>query len=160
VHQVKAGAVDQGLASVDGGELRILDPRALEERRIFAAAALVDHSGRGRAVTFQLPSGERRISNREEAQRLEWDLADGAGFVSRTPGEQVTVSYSTAGPKTLRLRAIWANGDTRETSLAFTVDRLDTPDPSEVWNLVSDHPTRGPRPAGTPTSTWPRGTPP
>ena len=143
VQRVKAGALDQGLVSVGGGELRILDPRALEERRIFAAAALVDHSGRGRAVTFQLPSGERWISNRAEPQRMEWDLADGAGFVSRKPGEQVTVSYTSAGPKTLRLRASWANGETRITSLSFTVDRLDTPEPSEVWNLVADQSYQG-----------------
>ncbi len=141
--RVTAEAVDQGQARAEGGELRILGPAALQSRRLFAAAALVDHTGQGRAVTFQLPVGELWISNRAEPLRLEWDFADGAGFVSREPGTQVVVSYTSTGSKTLRLRATWADGDTRETSLSFTVNRLITPEPSEVWNLTSAYPYQG-----------------
>ncbi|MFA7329438.1 MAG: hypothetical protein WC326_00040 [Candidatus Delongbacteria bacterium] len=150
VQRVTAEAVEQGRARVDGGELRLLDPAALESGRLFAAAALVDHSGQGHAVTFQLPEGERWISNRAEAPlRLEWDFADGSGFVSREPGERVVVAYASTGRKTLRLRATWADGDTRETRLAFTVNRLLTPEPSAVWSLSSAYPYQGAAASGT-----------
>jgi hypothetical protein len=148
--QLKAGAVEQGRARVDGSGLRILDADALQSGRLFVAAALVEHTGNGGAVTFQLPAGERWISNRtERPQRLEVDLADGAGFVSREPGEQVVVRYASTGDKTLRLRATWADGDTRETSMAFTVKRLITPEPGEVWNLTSAYPYQGAAASGT-----------
>jgi len=150
VQRVKAGAVDQGLARMEEGELRILAADALRSGRLFAAAALVEHTGNGGAVTFQLPAGELWISNRTEGpQRLEVDFDDGAGFVSRKPGERVVVGYTSTGPKTLRLRARWAEGDTRETRLAFTVRRLETPQPSEVWNLSSAHPYQGGYASGT-----------
>ena len=138
--RVRDGAVAQGLTRLEGQELRILDPAALEGGRVFAAAALVERTGNGRAVTFQLPGGETWIGNRGiPLARLEVDFADGAGFVSRRPGERVVVGYAEAGAKTLRLRATWADGDTRETRLAFTVDRLETPTPDETWPLVSAH---------------------
>lgn len=141
---LQSNAIATGRARVEQDQLRIVDPEALQQQRLFAAAALVDHSGQGSAVTFQLPAGKYWISNRSQRPlKLEWDLADGRGFVSRQPGERVIVSYASTGRKTLRLRATWADGDVRETSLAFTVNRLVTPDPSAVWNLSSDYSYQG-----------------
>lgn len=137
---VRAEALAKGQVAVDGDRLRILDPAALRTERLFAAAALVESSGRGSAVDFQLPAGDFWISNRaERPARLEWDFDDGSGFAEREPGERVVVSYKTVGEKTVRLRATWADGDQRRTDLRFTVVRLTTPEPSEVWNLTSAH---------------------
>lgn len=150
VQRVAHGAVERGLVQVAGDTLRLLDPGALEDGRLFAAAALVDRTGQGKAVTFRLPDGEMWIRNRAvPLAGLEVDFADGAGFRRWEPGGEVEVRYSEAGPKTLRLRATWADGDTREARLAFTVDRLETPQPSETWDLLSAHPYQGSLAGGT-----------
>jgi len=147
---VAPAAIAGGQARVEEGTLRLDGPGALEARRVFAAAALVDRTGSGRAVTFQLPGGETWISNRQvPLTRLEVDLGDGAGFVTRRPGERVVAGYNHTGAMTLRLRARWADGDTRETRLAFTVDRLETPQPDETWSLTSAHPYQGGVASGT-----------
>ena len=144
VQRVKEDAVLGGKVRVANGQLRILDPTALEARRVFAAAALVEHTGNGRTVTFHLPAGELWISNRNvPLAKLEVDFADGAGFTMRQPGERVEVGYVTPGDKVMRLRAVWVDGDMRETSFTFTVDRLETPQPDAIWNLTAAHSYQG-----------------
>jgi hypothetical protein len=133
-------SLEKGWISLNEEQIDLLDERALEAKRLFLAAALNNQSYQGSALNFQLPAGEFWITNRLASPTLlEWDFDDGAGFVSRTPGEIVPVSYTSTGEKTLKLRATWADGDTRITAFSFNVIRLETPSPTETWNITSSY---------------------
>ncbi len=149
VQRVRESALQEGTVLLEEQRLQIEDPSALEKQRLFAAAALLEETYRGSAVDFALPEGEGWITNRPEPPlKLEWDFDDGSGFVSHQAGEKVRVRYRETGEKILRLRTTWADGDVRVTRLRFTVQRMDTPSPTAVWDLVAEESYAGAVAAG------------
>jgi pimeloyl-ACP methyl ester carboxylesterase len=77
------------------------------------------------------------------------DAGDGLGFRSLQPGQPFIASYSTAGTKTLTLRALQADGDTLQASSSLEVVQLATPDPDETWNIVASETYEGLAGSGT-----------
>ncbi|MGQ0720324.1 MAG: T9SS type A sorting domain-containing protein [Candidatus Eiseniibacteriota bacterium] len=116
-------------------------PDGLIPRRVFAAAALRDHTYRGAAVGFVLE--EALIFTDGVVPGLAIDFDDGRGFRGVVPGERVDVRWNRPGSRTVRVRATGGTGETRHASFAFDVRALVTPAPHDTIAVTATVPWLG-----------------
>jgi hypothetical protein len=148
-NRIHPGALEgQALAPGEGS----LDPGedVLLEERVFAAAALRDHTYRGRSVRFTLSPGWYRSNLPESPTGVEVDFGDGRGFVTLRLGDRREVSYASTGRKTVRVRVAFddeVSGNetisTRNTlhgAFFFDVLQLVTPSPHDTLFVTATIP--------------------
>jgi hypothetical protein len=103
--------------------------------RVFAFAALRDRTLRGGAVTFVLAPEDLVSDDPRPIAGLAVDFGDGIGFRAIAPGEHVTVSYGTTGPRTLRLR-LTRGGEVREAAATFDVEAVAVRAPDDTLAIT------------------------
>jgi len=120
----------------------------LIERRVFAAAALRDHTYRGGSVSFTLSPDWYRSNLDARPAGIEADFGDGRGFITLRAGEQRDVSYASIGRKTVRVRVTFGDettGDqmTLHSAFSFDVLQLATPSPHDTLIVTATIPYLG-----------------
>jgi hypothetical protein len=116
--------------------LRAPDARSGPLQRAFVMAPLVARTLRGASVTFRLDPREVVSDWRGRAPRIEFDADDGRGFRPLAVGGTLEVAYAWTGIRTLRLRAIGADGATRLATARFEVAGLVVPDPDDTLHVT------------------------
>ena len=143
----------QGRVPDSRGQVPAPGGNALVESRVFAAAALRDHTYRGGSVRFTLTPDWYRSNLPVRPSGIEADFGDGRGFVTLRAGEHHGVSYSSAGRKTVMVRVIYddesTGGETTadQTTLygafSFDVLQLATPSPHDTLLVTATIPYLG-----------------
>lgn len=136
---------DRSRALPDGGAfpLVVVDATAnriaggAQDVRIFAAAPLVAKTRRGAGVSFVVDAALWIAPDRPLPERLFLDLDDGRGERAVRFGETATPAWDAAGPRTLRLRAEWADSDVRVARFGFDVVRMMTPAPTDTLEITA-----------------------
>jgi hypothetical protein len=118
-------AVEKGYIVIDGqGRPRPtgrLKTYGLIDREIFMAAALWDKSELNSLTEFVIPSELIMGNKRAALTQIEVDFGDGQGFRSVTPDVPVSVSYQTAGEKTITIRATTEDETTISSTSSITI---------------------------------------
>ncbi|MBU0507791.1 hypothetical protein KKH27_02995 [bacterium] len=109
---------------------------AFEEKHVFAVSTLHGWTYRGADARFQVDLSSRYFSNSDlPMDRIEINFDDGLGYRSVESKSEMSVRYASVGKKTIRVRAIQENGELLHGSFVFEVRSLDTPDPTETWQI-------------------------
>ena len=139
--RIKPDAFERGSAVVRGGSIQ-LQPASLLSSDLFTAAAVRDRSFHGERVRFRLGQ-DSWFSNRDASPRsMSIDADDGRGF-RQINGRQFTASWLSEGRKTLRLRAEWPDGTTRDASFHFDIAGLAAPAPDDTLRVTASTPYLG-----------------
>ncbi|HKB77601.1 MAG TPA: hypothetical protein VKC58_13465, partial [Myxococcales bacterium] len=139
--RLRPDALERGAARQVGDRLEILTGEALAGSRVFALAALLDHTYRGAEVEFSL-APERWIGS-ARPRAVEVDLDDGSGLQALRLGERRTARYRSVGSKTLRLVETLSDGTRREARASFEVRALQSPTPDDTLHITATVPYRG-----------------
>jgi len=139
--RLQPGALDRGAARQVGDRLELLNQDALVGSRVFALAALLDHTYRGAEVEFAL-APERWLGG-ARPRAVEVDLDDGSGLQALRIGGRLTARYRSVGSKTLHLVATLSDGTRREARAAFEVRALQSPTPDDTLHIAATVPYRG-----------------
>lgn len=129
--RIRATAASDGSLRVEEGRVE-LDSAALEEVRVFAAAALVEETRRGATTRFVLPRDLWMAPGRPAPSRVELDLGDGRGLRVVRFDEPIAAGWAAPGRREIALRATWQDGETRLARFGFDVIRMGTPAPSDT----------------------------
>src|SRR5262245_3856303 len=140
---IRAGAIESGALAVRGGRFSGGGPEAFEMRTAFAAAALQTVTYRGAAVRFVLDRGWFFSNTGVALDRFAIDFDDGQGSREVSVDRPVMVRYGSTGPRTIRLEARDANGETLKASFAFVVAALATPNPNDTLHVTGTIPYLG-----------------
>ncbi len=103
----------------------------------FAFTPLKRNTHYGQALLFSLDQTHILENRRHEVVGWRVDTGGGAGWQELIPGNELPVSYSTLGSKTLRLRAELPDGSHLQAAALLHVKRLDTPEPTETWAVTA-----------------------
>ncbi len=150
--RIRSDAITNGLLQNRGGRLELAPPPSgnpsaapspFVSRRVFALAALRDHTYRGGKVTFRIDRAWYYTNDPSAPASLQADFDDGAGFASISFGADRIVHYVSDGSKTLRLRAILTDGDTLNAAATFQVEQLTTPLPNDTLHITASIPYDG-----------------
>jgi hypothetical protein len=144
--RLRPDALERGLVEMREGRL-VETPAAASQspylaQRAFAAAALVPRTYHGAAVTFTLPE-DLFAGDGPRPARLSLDLADGRGWRDAVLGGSLKAAYDATGAYTLRLRAGYPDGSTREAAFTFEVAALVAPAPTATWPITATVPFEG-----------------
>jgi len=113
------------------------------ERRLFAVAPSRERTYRGSETIFRIER-ESYISNAVPgAIRGMIDFDDGHGFREASFGEEIIVSYSRPGRKTLTTELFLDDGTVLFARSDFIVEALETPDPHDTLVVTSVIPYLG-----------------
>lgn len=151
-NRIRPDAVQDGMRAPGEGAPAAGDG-ALLKRRVFAAAALKDHTYRGRSVRFTLSPDWYRSNLPESPASVEADFGDGLGLRSLRVGDQCEVSYSSTGRKTIRVRVTFDEesggaetpgiGNVLYGGFFFDVLELATPSPHDTIFVTATIPYLG-----------------
>ena len=141
--RIRPDAVERGAVEIRDGRLVRGTGEAFEAHTAFAAAALREWTYRGAEVRFVLDRADFFSNRAGEAPRLEADLGDGIGYRAVRFDRPITVHYMSTGTKTLRLRAVTADGTTIETAFDFAVRALAAPAPDDTLHVTGTVPYLG-----------------
>jgi hypothetical protein len=142
VHRIRDGAREEGAVRIVDGRVDP-SPAALEELRVFAAAALVGDTRRAAAVSFAVPRELWLAAARPPPSRLWLDLEDGRGLLEVRFGEPVRPAWTRPGRRELRLRAEWPDGEARTARFSFDAVRMQTPAPHDTLVVNAAVPYEG-----------------
>lgn len=152
-------AATNGQIAVSGNQLfpgPAWSPSALLSGHLFAAAPLTQRVNT-LTVNFRLPEVLWfRQAGQALPQLIEADLGDGQGWRTIGLGQLLTVTYPSAGSKTLRLRASFAGGLVRHSNSTLTVNSVQAVsgcrrDPSSLISRQQGH-LRWTSPAAAPAT--------
>jgi len=115
----------------------------------FAVAPTRRSTLRRDRVVFTFPPALFFSERGAVLSRLEVDFADGRGPRTVAVGEAVAVSYASAGPREVSVRAVWPDGTTRHGRFAFAVARQIVPPPDDTWIVTAEIPYLGGLGSGT-----------
>jgi hypothetical protein len=139
---IRPGAKVEEAVIFEGNRIVSIDETAMEERRVFTGSVLRDWSYRGTDVQFRIDEQDLYFTNEQATLKsLEVDFDDGDGF--RAAQGDIHISYRDIGTKTIRVRAIRENGEILRNAFRFEVRSLDTPDPTETWQVEATIPYNG-----------------
>lgn len=142
-NRIRPEALEEGAIELRDGHLFPRGMNALEEKQVFAAAALRERTYRGGEVLFRLDV-DHYITNRPERPvRLEVDFDDGSGFREIGFGDRAAARYAQPGVKSISLRATYPDGEVREGSFFFHVESLVAPDPNDTLSITATIPFEG-----------------
>lgn len=137
---LKEDALERGLVQEVNGKL-VQNPNATESpfnnKRVFAASALMDHSCYGSQVRFKLNSNGYVTNTSDNFKKIEINFDDGRGFQTVNFDQDVAVSYSTIGNKTITVRTTDLNNLTLTSSSIFQVLALSAPSYTNI-SLTAD----------------------
>lgn len=129
--RIRLGLIDLACATRAVGGVTVLAPDGAP-RRVFAFAPLEPRTFRGGDLRLRLEAADLIVDWRGAPPRLELDADEGLGFRPIAPGAEVLVRYSSAGVRTLRLRATFADGTRREAAGTLAVQALGLPVPDDT----------------------------
>jgi hypothetical protein len=118
-------------------------PGDLLEKRVFAAAALNDHTYRGAGVGFVIDPAFYFTNNPAKPTAFHADFDDGLGFQPIELGRPHWVSYAVPGKKAVRLRADFRDGESLYAGFTFDVRDLDVPSPDDTLFITASIPYLG-----------------
>jgi hypothetical protein len=140
--RLREDALDDGSIVVRSGRLApgVGDP--LRRQRVFAAAALTDHTYRGERAVFELRR-DHFLTNGPPVSRIAIDAGDGRGFRSARFGDPIEARYETDGTKTVRVRVTDDDGHVSHGSFLFDVRSFGTPLPHDTLAVTATVPHEG-----------------
>ena len=116
---------------------RLDEDGTLAVGEVFAAAALREAIYEGASVDFLLDDRWLLDFGPGTVKALRLDPGDGDGMRPLIPGHPLPAHYTVTGSAILRLEADLSDGRTLHAATELEVKRLDTPDPTETWQITA-----------------------
>ncbi|MDM7914899.1 MAG: hypothetical protein QUU85_06485, partial [Candidatus Eisenbacteria bacterium] len=141
--RLRSDALETGAIVTAGGTLRLGRGEAFVAGRAELAAPLRPFTHRGTTVRFRLDPSLFLSNDPAPLARLSIDFDDGRGPLDVDPSGDARVHYATTGRKSLRVRAILADGRSFEARTSFLVRDLRTPSPNDTIHVTATIPYLG-----------------
>lgn len=110
----------------------------LEENTVFAAASFRDETFNGSQLVFSLPETFIFSNQKQEINNLFIDFSDGSGWQKVGAGDEISVSYTSTGQKTIAVKAVFKDGSEMFSKFKIVVSKLVTPQPTATWLVEAD----------------------
>ena len=141
--RIRADALEKGMLIARGSRLELGDGNPFVTSRVFAAAPFRDHTYHGSALRFRLEAADYLSNGPAAPVSMTIDFDDGRGFVPVSLGGDANVRYLDRGSKSIRLRCLYADGESREAAFPFEVRELRAPAPNDTLHVTATIPYLG-----------------
>ncbi len=142
-NSLREDAFTSGSAVLDGGNVRINRPDAMNESTVFAATALVGRTWRGARTRFKWDDRLFFSGDNERPSAIEIDPGDGGGFRPLPRAGESIANYTSPGTKTVRVRAAFDDGRVMRSAFPFHVESLQAPVPDDTIAVTATIPYAG-----------------
>ncbi|NNE09580.1 MAG: hypothetical protein HKN20_13555, partial [Gemmatimonadetes bacterium] len=136
-------AFASGAALMEGGQVTIARPEAIESRRAFAVAPARGRTYRGAHVAFRFDPALFVTNGTARPVTIDADFGDGAGLQTFALGEEAVARYGSFGTKTIRLHVSFDDGTRWSSAFLFDVLTLAAPLPNDTLAITATIPYEG-----------------